>query len=465
LSLATYLRVFFEYPALQLSDFQYIMAGWIEPEVFLVVSILWPVVLVGFGLYDGNRNHSRQNELLNCLLALGTAILLLAVVLFLTYRETSRLLFVFFFIINLILLMGWRIIFFQLSSFRRRNVYAETKKVLILGAGEVGEQVASELSKFAERHIKIVGFLDDDPQKKGTDISGYPVLGDLDQIVSISKNTRIRHAIIALPLQAHRRLIKTARRLQEIGVHVYVIPDLFALSFPNLTLDGFGGIPVLDLGKQGIQERQRTLKRIFDIIIALVNVIFFSPILIVLGILIKLDSPGPVFYKQKRIGEYGRPFLIIKFRSMWVDADERTHEEYVTRLIRENLSQEQISRNEGKSLKMEKDPRITRIGKFLRKTSLDELPQLFNVLRGDMSIVGPRPPLPYEINVYQDWHMRRLEAPPGITGLWQVKARNQVSFDEMVRLDLEYINNYSFWLDIKLMLQTPLKIISTKGAG
>jgi len=150
---------------------------------------------------------------------------------------------------------------------------------------------------------------------------------------------------------------------------------------------------------------------------------------------------------------------------MWVDADERTHEEYVTRLIRENLSQEQISRNEGKSLKMEKDPRITRIGKFLRKTSLDELPQLFNVLRGDMSIVGPRPPLPYEINVYQDWHMRRLEAPPGITGLWQVKARNQVSFDEMVRLDLEYINNYSFWLDIKLMLQTPLKIISTKGAG
>jgi lipopolysaccharide/colanic/teichoic acid biosynthesis glycosyltransferase len=193
--------------------------------------------------------------------------------------------------------------------------------------------------------------------------------------------------------------------------------------------------------------------------------ILASPLMLLIAILIKLDSPGPVFYKQKRIGENRIPFLIYKFRSMRIDTDENFHKAHVTRLIRENISPQQLTGRKGGSLKIKKDPRITRVGHLIRKTSLDELPQLFNVLRGEMSLVGPRPPLPYEFEIYQEWHMHRLNAPPGITGLWQVKARNQVSFDEMVRMDLEYINNYSLWLDIKLIVQTPWALISTKGAG
>jgi exopolysaccharide biosynthesis polyprenyl glycosylphosphotransferase len=260
-------------------------------------------------------------------------------------------------------------------------------------------------------------------------------------------------------------LVQICSQLQKLSARVYVIPDLFALSFPNATLDGFGGIPVIDLGYPGLQGKRRFVKRIFDILVVSVGLIIISPLLLCIAILIKLDSPGSLIYRQKRIGENGRPFSMYKFRSMRVDADPAIHQAHVTKLIQQNLRPEQLGENNGNSLKMKNDPRVTKIGRFIRKFSLDELPQLFNVLRGEMSLVGPRPPLPYELEHYQDWHKRRLEALPGITGLWQVKGRNQVSFDEMVRLDLEYIEHQSFWLDLLILLQTPRAVFSAKGAG
>jgi exopolysaccharide biosynthesis polyprenyl glycosylphosphotransferase len=259
--------------------------------------------------------------------------------------------------------------------------------------------------------------------------------------------------------------VETCQILQQLGVHVYVVPDLFALSFPSATLDGFGGIPVIDLGQPSIYGWRRLAKRTFDTLAVTLGLILLSPLLLIVAIAIKLDSPGPVLYKQKRIGENGFPFLMYKFRSMRVDADQSLHKEHVKRLIVENLTPEQINGAEGGTLKMEKDPRITYVGRFIRKTSLDELPQLINVLRGEMSLVGPRPSLPYELEHYQEWHKRRLEALPGMTGLWQVKARNQVSFDEMVRMDLDYIERQSFWLDLLILLQTPRAVLSAKGAG
>jgi lipopolysaccharide/colanic/teichoic acid biosynthesis glycosyltransferase len=164
------------------------------------------------------------------------------------------------------------------------------------------------------------------------------------------------------------------------------------------------------------------------------------------------------------VGENGRQFLMFKFRSMRADTDPKIHQDYVTRLIKDNISLEDLG-GDSVSLKMENDPRITRIGKFVRKSSIDELPQLINVLRGERSLVGPRPPLLYEVDLYQDWHKRRFEVPPGITGIWQVSGRNRVSFDEMVRMDLEYIEKQSLWLDIKLLLKTPRAVIGAQGAG
>jgi len=209
----------------------------------------------------------------------------------------------------------------------------------------------------------------------------------------------------------------------------------------------------------------RIIKRYFDIVLSLVFLIMLSPIILLITILIKVDSAGPIFYKQTRVGENGKLFEMIKFRSMRIGASQNDHEEYTTRLIRENVNPANFIGVNNGSLKRSVDPRITPFGAFIRRFSLDELPQFFNVVIGDMSLVGPRPPLPYEVEVYEEWHMRRLKAMPGITGLWQVTARNQVSFDEMVRLDIEYIDNYSMWMDLKIILQTPWAIVNGNGAG
>ena len=209
----------------------------------------------------------------------------------------------------------------------------------------------------------------------------------------------------------------------------------------------------------------RMIKRFFDIVLSLVFLIILSPIILLITIIIKMDSVGPVFYKQTRIGENGKLFEMIKFRSMRTGAPQNDHKEYMTRLIQENVNPANFIGVNNGSLKRSVDPRITPFGAFIRRFSLDELPQFYNVAIGDMSLVGPRPPLPYEVEVYEEWHMRRLEALPGITGLWQVTARNQVSFDEMVCLDIEYIDNYSIWMDLKIILQTPWAIVNGHGAG
>jgi len=212
-------------------------------------------------------------------------------------------------------------------------------------------------------------------------------------------------------------------------------------------------------------EKGRKIKRCVDMGLSLVFLVILSPLILLITILIKMDSAGPVFYKQTRIGEYGKSFKMIKFRSMRSGAPQNEHREYTKRLIRENVNPANfIGANNG-SLKRLVDPRITPFGAFIRRFSLDELPQFFNVAVGDMSLVGPRPPLPYEVEVYEEWHKRRLEVLPGITGLWQVTARNQVSFDEMVLLDIQYIDNYSMWMDLKIILQTPWAIVNGNGAG
>jgi exopolysaccharide biosynthesis polyprenyl glycosylphosphotransferase len=222
---------------------------------------------------------------------------------------------------------------------------------------------------------------------------------------------------------------------------------------------------VISLGLPGLYGWRRITKRAFDVVAAVLGLVVIAPILGLIALAIKLESRGPALYRQQRIGENGAPFTMLKFRSMQANADAGVHQAHVQRLIQQNLRPEQMEPGNGASLKMANDPRVTRVGAFLRKTSLDELPQLFNVLNGEMSLVGPRPPIAYEVALYQDWHMRRLAAPPGMTGLWQVHGRNRVSFDEMVRMDLEYIERQSLLLDLQLLVQTPLAVIHGRGAG
>jgi exopolysaccharide biosynthesis polyprenyl glycosylphosphotransferase len=440
--------------------------GVVADETYILVSIIWPFFLaLVFLVYDGRQNETILEELRHVFLAVVVSTTTLAGSLYLTFRETPRTVFLTFVVLDLALLLGSRVLLWAYRRARNGHLQSHRRSVLIVGAGGTGRRVAHELSQYAWADLSLVGYVDDDPTKQGREVEGVPVLGTLDGVADIAKAHAILDAIITLPSRAHERLGHVCQILQEQGVRVYVVPDFFSLSFPNARLDGFGGIPVLDLGHLGLSDGRRWVKRVFDVVLAALGVVVTAPLLMAIALWIRLDTPGPILYRQPRVGEGGEAFLMFKFRSMHHGADVTPHRTHVTRLIKENLAIADMKDPDRKGLKLPDDPRITRVGRLIRVTSLDELPQLFNVLRGEMSLVGPRPPLPYEVDVYKSWHMRRLNAVPGITGLWQVRGRNRVSFDEMVRMDLEYIQHQSIRLDIVILLRTPLAVLSGRGAG
>jgi lipopolysaccharide/colanic/teichoic acid biosynthesis glycosyltransferase len=253
-----------------------------------------------------------------------------------------------------------------------------------------------------------------------------------------------------------------AAHVRSLGVSFSFFPDSPGNRASARELALFYGEAA---GRKNGLGRSLLLKRTLDIVGSLTAIALFAPLFLVLPLLIKATSPGPVLFRQERIGRRGRTFPFLKFRSMAADNDPAIHREYIKQFIREQKSYDAGARKQDAVYKIKDDPRVTPIGRFLRKTSFDELPQFFNVLFGDMSLVGPRPPIPYELDNYDPWHRRRvMEIKPGITGLWQVSGRSRTTFDEMVRLDLAYAREWSLWLDVKIMLKTPWAVIGGKGA-
>ena len=249
--------------------------------------------------------------------------------------------------------------------------------------------------------------------------------------------------------------------LARLSVSIHQFPKKVDEIDHSLAMQFYPDVPVRE------RERQTALaiKRVMDIVGSLAALVIFAPVFLAIAFMIKITSKGPVLFKQARIGRYGKKFTFLKFRSMYADNDPKIHQEYVSKLISKNSAFENSDGTEEKVFKIKNDPRVTSIGRFLRKSSLDELPQFINVLRGEMSLVGPRPPVLYEYDQYDVWHRRRsLEINPGITGLWQVSGRSRTSFDEMVRLDLKYARDWSIAMDIKILLKTPYAVISGDGA-
>lgn len=298
-----------------------------------------------------------------------------------------------------------------------------------------------------------------------TDLRGWY---ERDMVVGVIC-TEIGSGSMTSILSALRSRVCTALRnnlnleqMNVIHVSFHVFPD-------DLDLEN-GGRPAdmrlyPDLRPQDATAKaSQSIKRTIDIIGSLCALVLFSPLLIAIAVAIKLTSKGPILFKQPRLGRYGVRFTFLKFRSMYFQSDPKIHRDYVERLISGKQDQAQPGGHRG-LYKIKDDPRVTPLGRFLRKTSLDELPQLFNVLKGEMSLVGPRPPIPYEVEKYEIWHRRRfLEAKPGMTGLWQVEGRSRTKFDEMVRLDLKYAKTWSPWLDIKILLRTPTAVLRGDGA-
>ncbi|MCA9403935.1 MAG: sugar transferase [Candidatus Omnitrophica bacterium] len=424
-----------------------------EANPHSTVFCLWTLVIIILnytsGLFETRRELSEVLEVWAVLKANMLAALIVMVSIYVVKIEGfPRTIFAMSFIFIFGYLTIWRIIKRSLVDYLVSHGY-NNFNVVIVGAGKVGRALTEEIHKRPGFGLRVVGYLDD---FKPTDekVDGIPILGKTMDFVKIARKEFIQKIFITIHLD-ERVFSKLLEEAKRIGVNVRLIPHGYHLLGGQLTQSNIGTIPVLEYSNMLTVQKQAG-KRIFDVIFSLIFIMILAPFLLMVAILIKLDSPGPVFHRSLRYGRKGHKFQMLKFRSMVKDAEKKMDE------LRQH------NEVDGPIFKIKNDPRITPIGRILRKYSIDELPQLFNVLKGDMSLVGPRPLLTEEVQREDLRQLLRLEVLPGMTGLWQIRGRSDVSFTRLLRWDMWYINNWSIWLDVNILFQTIPVVIRGRGA-
>jgi len=416
--------------------------------IYPLSIVIWVSVFLLLSVYDGRRNFRVTDELSSVSVGSALAAVLLAGSLYLSFRQVSRLLFIVFFIICYFLMVFWRLVYrliFQLGTGKK----VANRRVLIIGAGPVGRQLEESIASKTYLGLTIVGFLDDSPEKRQ---NYQDILGTLDAARVIVKKYNLDDVVIALPRYAHEKVNQLVAELHNLPVKVWVIPDYFHLALHKAVIEEFADIPMLDLRAPALNEYQRMVKRAFDLVVGIPLLLLVMPIMGLIALAIKLDTPGPAIFIQRRVGENGRIFWMYKFRSMVKDADQRLAE-----VIRHDENGNIIH-------KTPNDPRVTRVGRYLRRISFDELPNLFNVIRGEMSLVGPRPELPVLVEQYEPWQRQRFAVPQGMTGWWQVNGRSDKPMHLHTEDDIYYVQHYSIFLDIKILLKTVWVTLRGKGA-
>ncbi|PJF45076.1 MAG: hypothetical protein CUN55_00630 [Phototrophicales bacterium] len=365
----------------------------------------------------------------------------------------SRLLILQAVVLTVLLLGGARLILRTVKyRLQRRGIGVE--RVLIVGGDELGRHVLRTLVARPDLGYHPLGFLDDDPQVGSTDLGRVSALGPISNLSHVLDEHPVDLVIVTLPWENHQQIVNIIRECENRRIAVRAVPDLFQLNLSQMQMEFLGGIPLFGLQRElEFHPANRLLKRLLDLTIIFIAMPLLVPLFAVIALAIKLDSPGPIFFGQERIGLNGRPFRIYKFRSMINDAEKHWDE------VLQKSGTTDLRRP-----KVVDDPRVTRVGRFLRKTSLDELPNLINVVKGDMSLVGPRPQVRREVELYETWHYQRLKVRPGMTGLWQISGRSDIPFDEMCLLDIYYIENWSLGLDLQILLQTAPRVIFGVGA-
>ena len=422
------------------------------PEYGFIFT-LWAVLIVIFfknkHLYRTDRSLSIPKELHKVITRIFyAAIIVGSVVFFMKYKIFSRLVFGWNLSLLCTFLGGWRIIKRIIVRKLIRGGFHNIN-TLVVGTNKACKVFLEEVKRQPYLGYKIIGFLD---EHKNGEVDGVPVIGKLSDFVDVAQKYFVEEIIITLSF-TQKPVLKLITQAQKMRLGIRVIPEYLEEPLPILGVSYFGIIPLLTYQTHSKNISEMRSKSFFDVAASLILMAFLFIPFVIIAIFIKIDSPGPLFYVQKRVGLQGKVFNFYKFRSMFKDAD--------------NLKEELLAKNESKDnimFKIKKDPRVTKIGKFLRKYSLDELPQFFNVLKGNMSLVGPRPPLPSEVRKYRGNHIERLSVKPGITGLSQVKGRSDISFSRWVRWDVWYINNWSFGLDLKILLLTIPTVLKGKGA-
>ena len=415
--------------------------------LLFVASIpVWIVVAKLYGLYDNDEertDHSTADEFVGVFHLITIGAWMLYAGAWLTGLWTPELAeLVFFWGAGIGLVTAGR----ATARAVCRHSVSYLQNTIIVGAGDVGQLVARKLLKHPEYGINLVGFVDDSPKAPRQDLAHLTLLGSPDDIAEIVRAYDVERVMIAFSNESHEELLRLIRSLKSLPVQIDIVPRLFEIVGPGVEIHTVEGIPLVGLPQLKLSRSSRLLKRMLDLVVSGLALLLLAPLFAFVALKIKLDSPGPVFFRQLRMGCKDKPFLMFKFRTMVADADTRREE--VAHL---NMH---VTNGDARMLKIPDDPRVTKFGRTLRRLSVDELPQLINVLKGDMSLVGPRPlPLDEDERV-EDWGRHRLTLKPGITGLWQVSGRSSIPFGEMLNLDYIYVSGWSLWGDLRLIART-----------
>ncbi|MGG6292914.1 undecaprenyl-phosphate galactose phosphotransferase WbaP [Leptolyngbya sp. AN02str] len=439
--LSVYIRLFFD--------------GQFQPSLYWQLLPLMGLFIVTYalaGLYPGVA-MSPVDELRRVTLSTSLVYFLLGSTIFLRREGEvySRGIFLMVWLLSIVLILAGRTLVRHYLAPRKWWGYP----VIVLGAGKTGDMVIRTLQSRPRIGLKPVLVLDDDSNKHGL-LHGVPVAGGVELAPSLAQARQIPYAIVAMPGVPRDRLLQLLERYGQTFAHLLIIPDLFGFSSLWVDAKDMGGILGLEVRQQLLLPGPKLVKFLIDRLITLVGGLLVLPLFVVIAVLIRFDSPGPIFYGQTRIGQDGMPFKAWKFRSMVKHADRALYN-YLE--LHPELQQDWVTNQ-----KLRDDPRVTRVGRFLRQTSLDELPQLWNILRGEMSLVGPRPIVADEIERYGDKFSLYTKVTPGLTGLWQVSGRNNLSYAERVNLDAYYVRNWSVWLDIYILMRTIWVVLTGEGA-
>jgi exopolysaccharide biosynthesis polyprenyl glycosylphosphotransferase len=422
---------------------------------YSIVFITSTLSLLGFyRLYDWDYIYRGSGYYFRIFKAVSINIIAIIVVGYLIETFSfSRVWIVLLYFFSIFFLFTARLVISIITGFiiRKLNFYSKT---LIIGIGENAKRIEDSLSKSKVDNYEIVGYVEKEEKICGDKdyANKFYILGCLENLREVVIKSGVHNIIISGKKYKYYEILDILQDLKGLDVLVLMFQGIFEFSIKRMRMREVAGVPLVQISNVGFFGIDLFYKNIMDYFLGAILFIFFIPIYLILAVLIKIDSKGPVLYKQKRYTKGFKPFYMYKFRTMYVGADSEIYH------LRKR------SEVDGPIFKMRNDPRVTRVGRFLRKFSIDEIPQIINVMEGEMSLVGPRPPLPNEVKEYEEWHKKRLNVKQGVTGLWQVSGRSELSFEEMIRLDLYYVQNWSIGMDIKILIKTIPEVIFGRGA-
>ena len=431
-----------------------------------LISVGWTAIFAMQGLYRRAKVMAGLDQVLSIGKSTTLGFLLLLAISFVwkrNYFAESRLVVGFGWVFSILLPSAVRLGLVRTMLRRRLKHRGGSRRAVVVGPIPFARRFIEE-SLPSTNGYKVVGFVETREGEIASDLGPEYVLGRMQAIDEIVTTHGVDEIFLPIALLESRGAFEIVSRCSRTGLPVRLVSDIFEILMPDESKERIDGLPPIGLGEPALRGMSLIGKRSVDLLVSGLAVVVFAPLLLLIAVLVKFSSAGPVLFRQIRAGKDGTPFTFYKFRTMRHNIDDTIHREYATSFIGGKELRLRDEKNDKKIFKLPNDPRITRIGRILRRTSLDELPQLFNVIKGDMSLVGPRPPIAYELTIYKEWHKRRLKAKPGITGLWQVSGRSSVPFHDMVLLDIYYINRWSLSLDIEIILKTIPVVLYGKGA-